>query len=153
MHGVDSEPIRIEHRGDVCLRLSVANRKQALEPARQAVLGFLSGFAMSDETRFNIELILEEMLMNAILHAFNDRAEHQIGLTAQIGPDQVVLQFEDDGVSFDPVQVGHLPERPKSIESVAPGGLGLLLVRTHAASMSYRRSGGRNHLTIGVARR
>jgi anti-sigma regulatory factor (Ser/Thr protein kinase) len=149
---VDADEIEIERRGDVCVHLSVPNRKQALEPARQALLGFLSGFAMSRQSRFNIELILEETLMNAILHSFKDAAEHRIELTAQVGPEEVVLQFEDDGVSFDPLQAGHPPARPQSIESATPGGLGLMLVRSHAASMSYRRSDGRNHLRIGIAR-
>ena len=106
----------VERCGDVSLHLSIPNHKDSMEPARQAVLDFLSGLALGPETTFNIELILEETLMNAILHAFEDQGPHRVELTVQIRPADVVLQFEDDGVSFDPLQVDD-PVPPTYIDS------------------------------------
>ncbi len=148
---MDAQTISVERCDDLSLRLSIPNRKDCLEPARLAVLDFLSRQTLGPELTFNIELILEETLMNAILHAFDDDTPHRIELTVQIRPTDVVLQFEDDGVRFDPLEPDD-PTPPASIENAEPGGLGLLLVRKSANSIAYRRADGRNLLTIGVAR-
>jgi serine/threonine-protein kinase RsbW len=148
---VDAETISVERRNDLSLHLSIPNHRNSIEPARQMVLEFLSRLALRAEQTYNIELILEETLMNAILHAFKDRAPHRVELTVQIRPIDIVLHFEDDGVSFDPL---HLDDHvsPTSIDTAVPGGLGLVLVRKFASSITYRRGNGRNFLTIGVAR-
>jgi anti-sigma regulatory factor (Ser/Thr protein kinase) len=145
------EPIKIERRDDVCLHLSVPNHTDSLEPARQAVLGFLSGFSLTARSTFNIELILEETLMNAILHAFEGHTEHKIDLAINVRPDEVEMRFEDDGVSFDPLK-SPAPSQPATIAAAKSGGRGLMLVRKIAKSVAYRRSDCRNYLTICIAR-
>jgi anti-sigma regulatory factor (Ser/Thr protein kinase) len=40
---------------------------------------------------------------------------------------------------------------PSSIDIAVPGGLGLMLVRKFAQSMSYERTDGRNCLRIRIA--
>ena len=53
------------------------------------------------------------------------------------------------GVAFDPSTP---PEpRPASLAEAKPGGLGLLMIRNFSDDVSYRRSEGRNHLTITVS--
>lgn len=127
-------------------------KRQALEPTRHAVLEFLTAFDLSPRALFNVELVLEETLLNAMLHAFSNDARHVIGLRVQVTPDDVELRFEDDGLAFDPTQVVDAV-RPASIEQAQPGGLGLVLVRRLARSVAYERREGRNNLSIRVARR
>jgi anti-sigma regulatory factor (Ser/Thr protein kinase) len=133
------------------LQLAVPGRLEALEPARQAVFDHLAPCALGPRVIFAIELILEEVLMNAVLHAFGDDArEHLIELRVQLQPDAVVLQFADDGMPFDPTRATE-PEMPASIAEAVPGGRGVLLVRRFARALHYQRSNGHNLLTVEVA--
>ncbi len=133
------------------LALSVANDKAALEPARQAVLDFVAGHGLSERALYRLELVLEETLMNHISHAFPAGGRHPIDLTLQLEPETVALRFEDDGIAFDPLQVP-LPRLPASLDEARPGGLGLTLMRKSVRECRYERVGGRNRLTLHLAR-
>jgi anti-sigma regulatory factor (Ser/Thr protein kinase) len=134
------------------LRLTLANRLDALEPARQAVLAYLAPAEPSPQLLFKLELVLEETFMNLLWHAFKDGAEHGIELTVQLTPDAVVLEFGDDGIAFDPTRAAE-PAQPGSLLEAPTGGRGLMLVRRATASMVYARHEGRNRLRLAVARR
>jgi len=60
---------------------------------------------------------------------------------------EVRLVFLDDGPAFDPTGFPD-PPRATSIEDAPLGGLGIRLIRGFARSMSYRRTAGRNELTL-----
>jgi anti-sigma regulatory factor (Ser/Thr protein kinase) len=133
------------------LRLTLANRREALDEARLQVINWLERHAPTPKLVFNVELILEETLMNVIWHAHTDRAEHLIRLELQVDADDVVMRFEDDGIPFDPLLAAP-PVPPASIDDAVPGGLGLLLVRKCSRSVVYERVDGNNCLTVRVAR-
>ena len=132
------------------LRLTLPNRAEALETARGGLLEFLAGHSRSARAVYRLELVLEETLMNLLWHAYPQGGEHQIAFTALVRDASVVLTFCDDGLPFDPL---HQPvaERPTSLETAVPGGLGLILTRKAVSAASYRREEGRNWLTLEVA--
>lgn len=136
------------------LRLRLAKDLGALEPARLAVLDYLLPHGPSARAVYAVELVLEEVLSNQIKYAFGDVAgagpEPIIELSAWTQPGNVMLQFEDTGLAFDPLQAA-APLPPASIDVAPVGGLGVVLVRKFASSASYQRRDGRNCLTIGVA--
>jgi serine/threonine-protein kinase RsbW len=134
------------------LRLAVPAERAAIEATRQRVLAFVDGLGLSARTVFRLELVLEEMLMNRLLHAFpGDGRRHETQLTLAIEPGALALCFEDDGLPFDPLQA---PPRapPASLAEAVPGGLGLLLTRKAASDCAYERVGGRNRFTVRLAR-
>jgi serine/threonine-protein kinase RsbW len=133
------------------LQLRVGNRLAALEPTRLAVLEFLSPYELSARAIYGVELVLEEVLVNAIAYAFPAGGDHAIELTVEIQPEALLMQFDDDGVAFDPVRAP-APAAPKAISQAAPGGHGLQLVRKFAIAASYQRSRGRNRLVVSLAR-
>lgn len=139
------------HTQDAELILTLANDREAFDATRHAVLDFLAPHEPSAQTRYKVELILEETLMNVIWHAFRDEAEHRINVRVKVEPQQIVLQFEDDGIAFDPLTASE-PVAPASLDDAVPGGLGLLLVRKLSTSVGYERREGRNRLTITVSR-
>ena len=132
------------------LELQLPNDGAALEPTRLALLDFLAPHAPSAQAVYTLELVLEEVLTNQIKYANADAAGPQSSLTVKVEPGLVLLQFEDSGVAFDPLQAPD-PKLPSSIDEARVGGLGLMLVRHFAKSTHYERVDGRNRLTIGVA--
>lgn len=134
------------------LLLSVPARMDVLDGCRRAVLDFLAPHRLGAQTIYDVELVLEETLANAISYGHADAREHTIDLSVDVEPARVVLAFEDDGVEFDPRRsADRSPTPPVSIETAPTGGRGLLLVQRAACSIDYQRTGGRNRLTIGVA--
>jgi anti-sigma regulatory factor (Ser/Thr protein kinase) len=150
--GIDSHAAAVPREEGALLRLTLANERAMLESTRLAVVDFLTGRRLSARTVFGVELILEEVLTNMIKYAFSDGARHMIDVSVQIDPDQVVMQFEDGGLAFDPLRATAPATPPTSLDNVVPGGLGLVLLRKFAKTVAYERRDSRNRLTVAVAR-
>ncbi len=133
------------------LTLAVVNTLGALREASVAVRQFAAREQLGERVAFKLDLVLEEMLMNRIEHAFapGECGRTQVRLTVQ--PDAVVLEFEDDGVPFDPLQAP-APAAPASLQDARVGGLGLLLTRKAARECRYERRAGRNVFTVVLER-
>lgn len=133
------------------LALDVANDLAALRQAGEAVRQFAEREQLGDRLAFKLDLVLEEMLMNRIEHAF---APGQPGITRvalALHPDAAVLTFEDDGVPFDPLQVPDAAPAA-SLKEAKVGGLGLALTRKAARECRYEWRGGRNCFTVVLDR-
>lgn len=62
--------------------------------------------------------------------------------------DSVVMNFEDDGIAFDPCS-SSAAAAPRTLEEERDGGFGLMIVRHAASAMRYERSADqRNRLTV-----
>jgi anti-sigma regulatory factor (Ser/Thr protein kinase) len=96
---------------------------------------------------YGIELVLEEVLMNIVWHAYGEEPGHTMTIEAGRQGDEVVLAFEDQGVPFDPTSAED-PPLPTSLEDAKVGGLGLMLVRKFAREVAYERCGGTNRLKV-----
>ena len=133
------------------LRLVVANELSALASASEAACRYLEGRSVSAKALYAVDLVIEEALMNVILHAFDGDGPHGIDLSVWVEPDHVIVQVCDDGKEFD--LASREPRRPpSSIAEAVPGGLGLHLMQRLGQSVSHRRAAGRNYLTVAVAR-
>jgi len=131
--------------------LTLPNDESSLETARRAVLDHVAGCHLPARALYRLELVLEEILMNMVMHAFPQGGVHPIQFELQIESDALVLRFEDDGVAFDPLRAP-APSMAASIGEAVPGGLGLFLTRKAARSLEYTRAEGRNRLTVHLSR-
>jgi anti-sigma regulatory factor (Ser/Thr protein kinase) len=112
----------------------------------------LDGEALNATTRYNTELVFEEIVANIVGHGARKGREPDVRVTLEAHPDSIVLIFDDDGVPFDP-RGRPDPVKPKSLEEAKVGGFGLMLVRHAASSLEYLRTAeDRNQLTVRVAR-
>jgi anti-sigma regulatory factor (Ser/Thr protein kinase) len=97
---------------------------------------------------------LDEALANVITHGGPGTASPvrlQLGVRRSRGACTAELSVADEGVAFDPsCSLLELGPRPATLAEAMPGGLGLLMIRNFADDLTYRRSEGRNHLTIRV---
>jgi serine/threonine-protein kinase RsbW len=136
----------------VIVHLQALSRTEDLGPMRTAVMAFLAPHGLSERTLYDVDLVLEELFMNIVLHAHEDGLPHHVDLWVELETESVLLCFEDRGRPFDPA---HRPEpaRPASIAEARPGGLGLSLVRQRSTSMTYSRRDDRNQLSVTIRRR
>ncbi len=113
----------------------------------------LDAESLDAATRYNTELVFEEVVANIIGHGAPDGRALDVRVTLQACPDSIILTIDDNGVPFDPRgRADPLP--PKSLAEARAGGFGLLLVRHAATSLDYLRTAeGQNRLTVRLPRR
>ncbi len=131
--------------------LELPSRREACETARLEVDRFLAPWQPDAAALFAIELVLEEVLMNIIWHAHADAPDAAIVLSVEVQDQSFRLRFEDQGRPFDPTAAAP-PTRPATLEDARPGGLGIALLHKFAHAIDYERAGGRNCLTVTIAR-
>jgi len=144
-HVTDRQPASTP--GELQLRLSPDHA--GLASGQTAVRAFLATQAVSDRAAYYAELAFEELLTNVIRHG-RSPAGSMVDVSIAVTGSRVVLDFEDDGVAFDPLSLP-APSRPTNVDDAVIGGLGIFLIRQTAEHMAYRRIGGRNHLTVAIA--
>jgi len=99
-------------------------------------------------SRYNAELVFEEIVANIVNHGAPDGHELDVRVTLEASRDSLSLTFDDNGIAFDPRRrTEALP--PRSLDDDRIGGFGMLLVRRAASSLDYLRTAeGRNRLTV-----
>ena len=94
-----------------------------------------------------LHIILDEIASNIVKHSGASGFDIGIGLAG----DSVTMTFSDDGREYDPL--AHVdPDTTLPAEERPIGGLGIMMVKKMASSVSYRRSGNRNVFTVGLSR-
>jgi anti-sigma regulatory factor (Ser/Thr protein kinase) len=130
--------------------VSFAATPAALPQAAKVFRRVLDAVDVRGRARFQLELIFEEVVTNAIRYGYRDRPPGTISVSLTRDDDRVRVVFMDDGDPFDPLAQPE-PVAPPSIEQAVPGGLGLVLVRRIATDLSYERTANdTNELTITV---
>jgi len=135
------------------LRLTLPATRASVDAARIAVLEYLAPSRPTPRTIFDVELVLEEVLMNVVLHggAGSDDADRSMDLVVESTPDAVRMVFADRGIAFDPTTAA-AHARPATLSDAVPGGLGIDLVRKRSRSLAYARKDDCNVLTVEIAR-
>ena len=108
------------------------------------------------EQLVRLDHCLDEALANVIKHggeaALAASVVLQFGVRRGKGVCTAELRVVDEGAPFDPSVLPDAPMRkPHSLADADVGGLGLLMIRNFSDDLTYRRSDGRNHLTICVS--
>src|SRR5262245_39186752 len=109
--------------------LTFGGTRPEFEQAFHRFRGILDRHDLPTRTRYRSELVFEEVVTNIIRHGYADERAHEISVTLEPHGGDLELQFEDDGVPFDPRQ----PPAPRepSVDSDS-GGRGLHLLRSAA---------------------
>ena len=77
---------------------------------------------------FEINLGLDELFTNIISYGYEDDSEHQIKFSLAKEAETLVVQVEDDGRPFNPLEAAG-PETSQDLDSINIGGLGIHLVK------------------------
>lgn len=89
---------------------------------------------------FRIELMVEEIFINIVKYSGCSN------ITVRINEDNTI-QFIDNGIEFNPLKQ-KTTNKPKSIEEVEIGGLGIPLIKDIADEIIYNHINNENHLKI-----
>ena len=89
-------------------------------------------------------IILDEIVSNIV--RCSGASGFSIGIDRLDGELQMV--FTDDGKAFDPTKEVAMPDVSAGLEDRGIGGLGIFMVKKMSKSVTYRRDGNKNVLTV-----
>ena len=92
-----------------------------------------------------LNVILDEVCSNIVKHSGASTFEVDVEFLSN--PPSVKLTFVDDGAAYNPLSHED-PDTTLSAEERPIGGLGILMVKKMATSVSYMRQHGRNFFTV-----
>lgn len=127
--------------------ITLPNRMSELARLSREAEQFMLAHMLSERSRFNAHMVIEELVTNSIKYSFDDDAEHIIRLSLRIGGRSLRLSLCDDGREFDPRDAPR-PCLDCKLCDAPVGGLGLGMVRSVASEFTYCRRNGQNHIEL-----
>lgn len=120
------------------LTATLANRRSEIERLHGLVEAFSEQHGVPDAVVFAMNLALDEIVTNIIVHGYSDGRRHDIRVVIALDADVIEATVRDDAPAFNPLLVP-----PVDLEAVAEdrpiGGLGVHLVRSVMDSVEYHR--------------
>lgn len=120
--------------------------------AAEHVKAFCAEHGVAPEIAFAVNVSIDELLTNTISYGYDDSDGHRIEMTVRMEGSVLVVELSDDAKPYDPTAAPH-PDIDAPIERRPIGGLGVHFVRELMDSFRYRRSGGRNIVTLTMETR
>ena len=113
-------------------------------PCSQEGIVGAQGFLESVSPSPKPAIILDEIVSNIV------RCSGASGFALGLGQTDAGLEmvFTDDGKAFDPLTEVVTPDITAGVEDRGIGGLGIFMVKKMSKSVSYRREGDENILTV-----
>jgi serine/threonine-protein kinase RsbW len=94
-----------------------------------------------------LNVVLDEAVSNAVNHGYAAGVRGEIAVRLRRRPDSVLVEVEDDGKPFDPLQAPP-PDLTLPLEQRPIGGLGIHLIMNLMDEVAYARVDGRNVLKM-----
>jgi serine phosphatase RsbU (regulator of sigma subunit)/anti-sigma regulatory factor (Ser/Thr protein kinase) len=127
-------------------RRRVENDLKEVGPAVLWADDLASKAGIGEDTRYGMQVCLEEALTNLIVHGHAPGGPKAIAVSFRANGDDAWLSVSDDCAPFDVARAAAaLPDRPPAGRI---GGNGLRLLRNFASVLTYRSVGGRNTLEM-----
>jgi serine/threonine-protein kinase RsbW len=107
--------------------------------------------SLSEARIGELDLLIEEIFMNVCCHAYPDGRQGVVTFTYSVpAPGELSVEVADQGAEFNPMTVAP-PDVTLNLEKRPIGGLGILLLKTLAPSITYRRDRDWNRLTFRMS--
>jgi serine/threonine-protein kinase RsbW len=107
---------------------------------------------LAEETRFAVDLCVEEAVANVILHGYRSEPGHPIIIRNSVSAGSLCITIDDQAPPFPAIEsqsrLPHDKLNPISLETAIPGGNGIMLLHKFAKSLSYERLLDSNRLTL-----
>lgn len=115
------------------------NSRAYVGVARRTVLEFARDLGLAENHLEDLGYAVGEALANAVEHGFRERTYFQVRVWRSSEEDSVVVEVEDDGTGFDPLDVSN-PDQE------AARGYGISIMRAMVDRVSFERNGRRVRL-------
>ena len=110
--------------------------------------------AFDEEDLLTVDLIIEEIFLNIAMHGYEGQRPGLVAIhCASSGTGVLTNQSQDWADAFNPLAGESIPALDVPLSERREGGLGLVLVKNMAESVSYRRIEDRNELTVRIVSR
>lgn len=133
------------HEGSI--KIHIQPDVKEIERLNRLVRQFGELHEIPSRTLYSVNLALDEMVTNAVVHGIEGVADRRIEILVATGGEELIATMTDEGRAFDPLSVPppdvHAPLAEREL-----GGLGIHLVRSLMDRVDYRREGGKNVLTL-----
>lgn len=122
---------------------------EQLEPVQRFVEEQIERYDCSARVRFQLDVAVEEIFINIAKYAYRPGQAGQAAVRCCVGGDplQVTIQFQDQGVPFNPLAKEDA-DITLSAQERQIGGLGILMVKKSMDAVRYSYEDGKNILTI-----
>ncbi len=104
-------------------------------------------YKLEELQSMQIKLALEEAVTNVILYAYPDKKDQDIRIDMSHEDKRLTIVITDTGLDFNPLERQE-PDLTLSLEERPVGGLGIYLVKQLMTEVTYKRSAGKNILTM-----
>jgi len=111
-------------RGETLLEMRIPARAARLAEVRRAVERAARAAGCSAECARDVVMAVDEACQNVIRHAYGGECDEPIELEIRRDGDRLVLRLRDHAPPVDPARV-----RPRDLDDVRPGGLGVHFIR------------------------
>jgi len=128
----------------------ITNEISAISCASETVAEFGKHHQLSETAINHGNLVLEELVLNIISYAYDDKHEHLININLSVQEKKLLMIIEDDGRDFNPAAFQDVPTRQISLDDIEYINIGLRLVKMLSDSISYKRVDGRNIVTVVI---
>jgi serine/threonine-protein kinase RsbW len=129
------------------LSLNLKNNLDELDKIKAAVAKLSETNTCDCRKSNELNLILEELFANVVLHGFSDDKEHDIKLIISCDESSMLIRIEDDGVPFD-LTSATSPDTKCAIEERNIGGLGIHFVKHFMDDCQYYRQDNKNIIVL-----
>jgi serine/threonine-protein kinase RsbW len=107
-----------------------------------------SEYGIPGETQFAMNLCLEEVLSNIILHGYGNEPDRSIVVRYAVAEDRSsTLIVDDEAPHFNPLTADPLPLED-TLQGTRVGGLGIRLLRSFANCIRYEPTPAGNRLSM-----
>ena len=132
-------------------RLELDSQLSELSRVQPWVEELADRHGLAAETRYAINLCLEEALGNVVLHGYGGEPGHPITVETSVAGGSLLFSIEDQALPFAPIDPGarNGSQTLANLETMQVGGNGIRLMYRFAGSVSYEPLPRGNRLTLG----
>lgn len=137
---------------DTRLHLDVDATPIGVRHGLQQIRQTLGHWGLEDDDVGTAEMVLAEVMNNIVEHAYSDRDDASLHLSAWQWHGGLAVHVVDSGLPMPGGKLpdGHAKRLDVDLTDLPEGGFGWALIRELTVDLNYCRSNGKNHLRFRV---
>lgn len=128
--------------------INIKSRTSGMEIMNEQLAKLVKDWEIADDVAFSMNLALEEIVTNIVDYGYKGVEDYDIIIRFTLEKHRLRIQIKDNAPEFNPLDVKDPDDLNKPLEARGVGGLGIHLVKKFTDNFSYRRSNGKNIVTL-----